>query len=145
MLASKRLAVLVVLVMLATTILAACGPTPEPEVIIQTVPVEVTKVITEEGEERTIVETVVVEVEKEVTPVPPTDVPPTPMPEMVESDTIVFAMQQEPDTLHPLISSMTAASQVLGALIMGCMGQDDAAEWVNLGCDGEIPTLENGG
>ena len=143
MLVSKRLAVLVVLVMLATTILAACGPTPEPEVIIQTVPVEVTKIIKEEGEERTIVETVVVEME--VTAVPPTEVPPTAVPEMVESDTVVFAMQQEPDTLHPLITSMTASNQVLGALIMGCMAQNEAAEWVNLGCDGEIPTLENGG
>jgi hypothetical protein len=108
MLASKRLAVLVVLVMLATTVLAACGPTPEPEVIIQTVPVEVTKIIKEQGEEKTIVETVVVELE--VTAAPPTEVPPTPMPEMVESDTVVFAMQQEPDTLHPLISSMTAST-----------------------------------
>jgi len=142
MLVSKRLAVLVVLVMLATTVLAACGPTPEPEVIIQTVPVEVTKIITEEGQERTIVETVVVE--REVTAVPPTEVPPTPMPEMVETDTVVFAMQQEPDTLHPSISSMTASTQVMGAIIIGCMAQNEAAEWVNLGCDGDIPTLENG-
>jgi peptide/nickel transport system substrate-binding protein len=141
MLASKRLAVFVVLVMLATTVLAACGPTPE--VIIQTVPVEVTKVVTEAGVEKTIIETVVVEVP--VTAGPPTEAPPTPMPELVETDTVVFAMQQEPDTLHPLISSMTATTQVMGALIMGCMAQDEAAEWVNLGCGGDIPTLENGG
>ncbi len=141
MLASKRLAVLVVLVMVATTVLAACGPTPEPQVV--TVPVEVTRIITEEGGERTIVETVVVE--REVTPAPPTDVPPAPVAELVETDTVVFAMQQEPDTLHPLISSMTASVQVMGALIIGCMAQNEAAEWVNLGCDGDIPTLENGG
>ncbi len=141
MLANKRLAILVVLVMVATTVLAACGPTPEPQVV--TVPVEVTRIITEEGGERTIVETVVVE--REVTPAPPTDVPPAPVAELVETDTVVFAMQQEPDTLHPLISSMTASVQVMGALIIGCMAQNEAAEWVNLGCDGDIPTLENGG
>ncbi|MGC9333105.1 MAG: peptide ABC transporter substrate-binding protein [Anaerolineae bacterium] len=141
MLTSKRLAILVVLVMVASTVLAACGP--EPEVIIQTVPVEVTKIVQEAGAERTVVETVMVE--REVTAVPPTEVPPTPLPERVETDTVVFAMQQEPDTLHPLITSMTASTQVLGALIMGCMAQNEAAEWVNLGCEGDIPNIDNGG
>jgi len=141
--ASKKLAVPIVLIMLISLVLSACGATSEPEVIIQTVPVEVTKIVTEAGEEHTIVETVVVE--REVTAVPPTEPPPTPMPEMEETDTVVFAMQQEPDTLHPWITSMTASHQVFGALIVGCMGQDEAAEWVNLGCEGDIPTVDNGG
>ena len=139
----KKLASLLIVVMLASGILAACGPTPEPEVVIQTVVVEQTRVVKEAGEEKTVVETVVVE--KEVTALPPTEVPATATPVPEESDTVVIAMQQEPDTLHPLISSMTAASQVLGAVILNCMGQDENAEWVNRGCAGEIPTLENGG
>ncbi len=55
----KAFAFSLVVVMLAT-LLAACGPTPEPQTIIQTVEVE---------KEKTVVETVVetVEVEKEVT------------------------------------------------------------------------------
>jgi ABC-type uncharacterized transport system auxiliary subunit len=45
-------------------VLAACGPTPEPQTIIETVEVEVPVVETVEVE-KTVVETV--EVEKEVT------------------------------------------------------------------------------
>ena len=78
---SKKLAILVVLVIIAPIVLAACGATPEPETVveIQTVEVEVTKVVEVEGEKETIVVTEVVEVEKEVevTAVPeePTEVP----------------------------------------------------------------------
>lgn len=79
MFSSKKLAILVVLMMIAPIVLAACGPTPEPEIIVETVVVEQTKIV--EGE--TVVETVVetVEVEKEVVvevtapPPPPTEVP----------------------------------------------------------------------
>jgi peptide/nickel transport system substrate-binding protein len=141
---NKKLAMLIILVMVAPLIVTACGPTPEPVVVVETVPVEVTRIIQEEGQERTVVETVIVEVAKEVTPVPPTPVPPTPVPELQESDTVVIAMQQEPDTLHTAISSMSASNYVMAAVIVGCMGQNDKAEWINLGCDGDIPTLENG-
>jgi ABC-type transport system substrate-binding protein len=78
MFSSKKLAILVVLVMVAPLVLAACGGTPET--IIQTVEVEkvvteqveVTKIVEVEGEQVTIVETQVVEVEVpvEVTAVP---------------------------------------------------------------------------
>jgi multiple sugar transport system substrate-binding protein len=54
---NKKVAILLVAVMLAT-FLAACGATPEPETVVQTVEVE---------KEVTVVETVEVEVEKEVT------------------------------------------------------------------------------
>jgi multiple sugar transport system substrate-binding protein len=53
---SKKLAVALVLIMVATLVVA-CGATPEPETIIQTVEVE---------KEVTVIETVEVEVEKEV-------------------------------------------------------------------------------
>ena len=72
MFASKKLAILVILVMIAPLVLAACGPTPEPETIVKTVVVEQTKIVEKEGEKVTIVETV------EVTVPPPTA---TPVPE----------------------------------------------------------------
>jgi peptide/nickel transport system substrate-binding protein len=139
---NRKLAMLMILVMIVPLVIAACGPTPEPQVLVQTVPVEVTKIVKEAGEEKTIVETVVVE--KEVTAAPPTEVPPTPVPELQETDTVVIAMQQEPDNLHGLITSMSASNQVLAAINVGCMAQNEKAEWVNLGCEGDIPTLENG-
>ena len=59
----KTIALLIVLSMVAVLV-AACGPTPEPETVVQTVEVEKTVVQTVEVE-KTVVETV--EVEKEVT------------------------------------------------------------------------------
>jgi hypothetical protein len=59
MFSSKRLAILTVLVMIAPIVLAACGPTPEPQVIVETVVVEQTREVMVEGTPQTIVETVV--------------------------------------------------------------------------------------
>jgi len=79
---NKKLAILVVLVMIAPIVLAACGPTPEPEVIVQTVVVEQTKIVEKEGQ--TVVETVTevqtVEVEKTVVEEKVVEVTPTPAP-----------------------------------------------------------------
>ncbi len=99
MFTNKKLAVLVVLVMIAPIVLAACGPTPEPEVIVETVVVEQTKIVTEEGEVVTIVETVPVEIEKTV--VEEVIVEVTAVPEPVERmgawlDTVIFV--EEPDS-----------------------------------------------
>ncbi|MEJ2208758.1 MAG: ABC transporter substrate-binding protein [Anaerolineae bacterium] len=77
---NKKLAILVVLVMIAPIVLAACGPTPEPEVIVQTVVVEQTKVVEKEGEKVTIVETVPVEQTKIVKEEVVVEVTPTPVP-----------------------------------------------------------------
>ena len=78
MLRRNKLAVLVILSMLVTMALAACGATPEPivEKVVETVVVEQTKIVEKEGEIQTIVETVQVEVEKEVQ----VEVTPTPAP-----------------------------------------------------------------
>ena len=77
---SKKLAILVVLVMIAPLVLTACGGTPEPEVVtvVETVIVEgevvekeVTKVVQETVVETVVEkETVVEEVVVEVTAVP---------------------------------------------------------------------------
>ena len=56
----------------------------------------------------------------------------------------MIAMQQEPDTLHPAIGSMTAKSMVLSAVFPGCMMQNEKTEWIPMGCE-QIPTLDNGG
>jgi peptide/nickel transport system substrate-binding protein len=95
---SKKLAIFVILMMIAPIVLAACGPTAEPEVIVETVVVEQTRVITEEGEEVTVVETVVVEVEKEVEKEVIVEVTPTPEPVTRTGawvDTVVVV--EEPD------------------------------------------------
>ncbi len=87
MFANKKLAILVVLVMIAPIVLAACGATPEPETIIQTVVVEQTKIVVEEGEEVTIIETVEVEVEVPVeVEVEVTAVPEEPVEEAARRD-----------------------------------------------------------
>jgi len=136
----NRLSAILMVVVMATSIfLVACGTTAEPQIV--TVPVEVTRVVEKEGQQVTVVETQIVE----VTAAPPTEIPATAAPEKKAADTVVFAMQQEPDTLHPLISSMSAVSIVNGAINVGCMAQNEKVEWVNLGCEGDIPTLENGG
>jgi peptide/nickel transport system substrate-binding protein len=91
--ANKKLAILMIVVMIAPLVLIGCGPTPEPEVrtVVETVVVEQTKIVEQEGKVETIVETVVetVEVEKEV------QVEVTPTPSLVDRkggwlDMIVF-------------------------------------------------------
>ena len=76
------------------------------------------------------------------TPVPPTEPPPTAAPQA--ADTVVLVLQQEPDTLHPDIGSMMARTIALGPVFVGCMRQNEKAEWIAMGCE-DIPTLENGG
>jgi peptide/nickel transport system substrate-binding protein len=124
------LAVLIVLSM----IISACAQEPIVETVI------VTEVVTREGTPE-VIERVI---ERVVTPtaVPPTEVPPPP--ELQPSDTVLIAMQQEPDTLHPLIGAMSARTIVITAVLPGCLAQNDKTEWIPVGCE-EVPTLENGG
>jgi peptide/nickel transport system substrate-binding protein len=136
---STVLGVIVILSML----LSACA-TPTPQVIEKIVEKPVEKIV-EKVVEKPVEK--VVEKEKQVvvtaTPVPPTPVPPKPAEK--PADTAVLALQQEPDTLHPLIGSMMARTIVMGAVIIGCIGQNDKADWVHFGCDGPVPTIDNGG
>jgi len=76
---TKALSILVVLSMFMLLV-AACGATPEPETIVQTVEVEVPV-----EKEVTVVETVEVEVEKEVTVVETVEVEVTAVPEVPEA------------------------------------------------------------
>lgn len=125
----RLLAVLVILSMA----LGACAQEPIIETVI------VTEVVEKEGTPE-VIERVI---ERVVTPtaVPPTDVPPPP--ELQPADTVVIAMQQEPDTLHPLIGSMSVRTIAITPVLMGCLLQNEKTEWTPIGCE-EVPTLENG-
>ena len=127
---SRKMFSIVSLIVLASMVLTAC----QPQTIVQTV--EVTKIVagTPVVETKTLVVT--------ATPVPPTAVPPKPAEK--PSDTVVLALQQEPDTLHWYVGSMMARTIVLRSVHMGCIGQNQKTEWIPLGCE-SVPTLENGG
>jgi len=131
---SRKLFVLLSLVVMASMILVSCVPAPAAPVV-QTVVVEkpVEKIV-EKPVEKVVVVT--------PTPVPPTAVP-TKVPEKAV-DTAVVALQQEPDTLHPDIGSMMARTIVLAPIFVGCMAQNEKTEWVPMGCE-TVPTIENGG
>lgn len=122
------------LVMILSILLTAC----QPEKIIETV--VVTEEVMVEGTPQVVEK--IVEVVVTPTSIPPTDVPATAVPE--QSDTVVIGMQQEPDSLHPLFGSMSANAVIRAAFLVGCLGQNENAEWIPYGCE-EVPTLENGG
>lgn len=115
-------------------VLGACAAPQQVEVVRTVV---VTQEVMVEGTPQ------VQEVVVTATPEPTAAPTETPVPEA--ADTVVLALQQEPDTLHPLIGSMMARTIVNSASLVGCMAQDEKAEWVNLGCEGDIPTVDNGG
>jgi len=76
MIANKKLAILVTLIMLVSMVLTACGTTPEPKVVVETVVetvvVEGSPQVVEKEVTKIVQETVQVEVkvEKEITPTP---------------------------------------------------------------------------
>src|SRR5262249_47861119 len=59
-------------------------------------------------------------------------------------DTIVVAMGQNPDTLHPGIGSMMARTEVLAGLFTHMTRNDNRGEWVAIGIE-RVPTIDNGG
>ena len=77
----KKLATLLVATMLLTSILVACGATPEPEVVKETVVVmEKETVVVTEKEQVEVTKVVKEEVEKVVTATPEPEEPPPPPP-----------------------------------------------------------------
>ena len=101
----KLLALLVVLTMLATAV-AACGPTPEPEVVRETVVVtEKETVVVTEKETVVVTEQEEVEVTKEVEVEKVVTATPEPV-----SKIVTFAWTQEPDTLNPHYTTMWFSS-----------------------------------
>jgi peptide/nickel transport system substrate-binding protein len=131
----KLVALLVVLTMLATAV-AACGPTPEPEIVRETVVVteRETVVVTEREEvEVTKVVTEEVEVERVVTATPePTN------------KIVTFAWTQEPDTLNPYYTNMWFSS-ILQQLYNCWAWEYDANNEPYPKLVTEIPSMENDG
>jgi len=144
---SKKLAILVVLAMIAPLLLSACGPTPEPEVIIQTVPVEVTKIVEQEGEVVTIIETQVVEVPVEVTTAPE-EQPAAPEGVFVAPDpeTYTYVTFGDIDTMDPNLCYDTASAALILNVMEGLLffNREKMTEYVPVLAE-EIPTVENGG
>jgi len=140
---SKKLAILVVLTMIATMVLAACGPTAEPEVIIQTVPVEVTKIVEIEGETQTIVEEVIVEVTAvpEVEPAAPEGVFVDPSPDTYK--TVTFG---DIDTMDPNLAYDTASAAPMMNVMEGLLffNREKMTEYIPVLAT-EVPTVDNGG
>jgi peptide/nickel transport system substrate-binding protein len=146
---SKKLAILVVLTMIATMVLAACGPTPEPETIIKEVPVEVTKIVEVEGESKTIVETVVEEVVVEVTAVP--EEPEEPVVEegvfaAPDPETYTYVTFGDIDTMDPNLCYDTASAALILNVMEGLIffNREKMTEYVPVLAT-EIPTVDNGG
>ena len=128
----KPLAVLVVVMMLATA-LAACGPTPVPEVVEKVVKETVIVEGTPQTVEKIVTEVVETTVEKVVTATPE----PT-------RKIITFAWTQEPDTLNPYYTNMWF-STVLQQLYSCWAWEFDDQNLPFPKLVTELPTTENGG
>jgi ABC-type transport system substrate-binding protein len=130
----KSVGLLIVLTMLFAG-LAACGPTPEPQIVektvIETVIVEGTPQVVEK------VVTEVVEVEKEVEKV----VTATPEP---TQKVITFAWTQEPDTLNPYYTNMWF-STILHQLYSCWAWEYDDQNVAFPKLVTELPSVDNGG
>jgi peptide/nickel transport system substrate-binding protein len=129
---AKSFALLIVLTMLGSG-LAACGATPAPQVIKETVIVEGTP---------QVVEKVVTEVvEKEATTVVEKVVTATPEP---TRKIVTFAWTQEPDTLNPYYTNMWFSSILMQLYNCWAWEYDDQnVPFPKLVT--EIPSKENGG
>jgi peptide/nickel transport system substrate-binding protein len=134
---SMYVAVAVMAVMLLG-MLAACGPTPEPQVVKETVVVteKETVVVTEKEEVQVEVTTVV----KEEVPV---EVVVTATPEPV-SKVVTFAWTQEPDSLNPFYTNMWFSS-ILQQLYNCWAWEYDDQNVPFPKLVTEIPSIENGG
>jgi peptide/nickel transport system substrate-binding protein len=142
----KTLALLVALAMLASLVLAACGPTPEPQIVERVVTQMVVETVVVEGTaqvvEKEVTKVVEVEVEKEVTPVPETvafDQAPDPT-------TLTYVDFGDPASLDPQLAYETSSGEVLENVVEGLiyMRRENAAEFVPMLAE-EVPTVDNGG
>jgi peptide/nickel transport system substrate-binding protein len=126
----RKLTLLATAIIVMALLLASCGPTPEPQTIIQTVEVEKTVVETVEVE-KTVVETVEVEktvveeveVEKVVTP--------TPDPSGIErGGTMMGAISADPEGLDPHITSAHSSFEILENVYDTLVTVDDSLNMV---------------
>jgi peptide/nickel transport system substrate-binding protein len=109
---------LIMLIILLTSLVAACTPTEVIKEVIVTQEVEVEKevevVVTQEVEvEVTVKETVVVEVEAE----------------MAEEQIVIFGLYQEPQILNPFIATQTASGEAYSPIVEGLVMTNAAGEY----------------
>ncbi|MBN1315318.1 MAG: ABC transporter substrate-binding protein [Anaerolineales bacterium] len=130
---SRRAIQLILPAVLILSLLVACGPTAEPQIIKETV--IVTKEV-EVVETQVVIETVIVEgtpqvIEKVVTPTPE---PPTPEPSTPTGGTFIFRNLSDPSVLNPLYAGDGPSLIVLGfsmnslVKVFGADIQPDLAE-----------------
>ncbi|MGD9375500.1 MAG: ABC transporter substrate-binding protein, partial [Anaerolineae bacterium] len=136
---NKKLSAALILVMVFTLLLSACGATPEPEVV------EVEKVVTQVVQE-TVKETVIVEgtpevVEREVEVEKVVTATPEPM---QPEGTVVVGVWQEPAGLIWNIFYQAHTSNILASMYYDPVALDENDELVPELLT-EIPTVENGG
>ncbi len=78
------------------------------------------------------------------TATPPPTATPAPTATPVPPQPVHIPLADAIDTLHPFYATSPGARTVLGALFVGCVGQDDQGTPIALGCE-QVPTAENGG
>ena len=122
----KTLTLMLGLVVILAMVLSACGPAPTPTPVPAPTKAPAATAVPAAT----------------ATPVPPPAPTATAGPKA--ADTVVLALQQEPDTLHPGVGSMMARTIALAPILVGCMGQNEKTEWIPLGCE-TVPTIDNGG
>ncbi|MGD8465808.1 MAG: peptide ABC transporter substrate-binding protein [Anaerolineae bacterium] len=136
---NKKLSAALILVMVFTLLLSACGATPEPEVV------EVEKVVTQVVQE-TVKETVIVEgtpevVEREVEVEKVVTATPEPM---QPEGTVVVGVWQEPSGLIWNIFYEAHTNDILDSMYYAPVALDENDELIPELLT-EIPTVENGG
>jgi peptide/nickel transport system substrate-binding protein len=129
MLATKKTLLACVSLITLLALLAACGPTPEPQVIVETVIVEGTAQVVEK--EVTIVVTEEVEVEKVITPTAPP-----------ARDVIIVGLSAAPDTLDPADHRNRQSETVARNMFDGLVTRD-ATSGVHLELAEEINWLDD--
>jgi peptide/nickel transport system substrate-binding protein len=135
----KSLSTILALLMIATLILSACGATPEPQTIVQTVEVAKEVKVVETVKETVIVEGTPQVVEKEVEKV----VTATPEPE-VASGTVVVGVWQEPRGLIWNIFYEAHTNDILDSMYYAPVALD-AGDNLIPELLTEVPTVANGG
>ena len=138
MLANKKLAILVVLVMIVAMVLGACGAEPTPKIV------EVTKIVP--GAQTTVIvkETKIVEVPVEVTAVPvEPSAPSLVAPDPTTYTTVTFG---DIDTMDPALAYDTASSAPMMNVLEGLIffNREKMTEYIPVLAT-EIPSVENGG
>jgi peptide/nickel transport system substrate-binding protein len=140
----RKLSVVVALIMVATLLVVACGPTPAPQVIEKVVTAVVKETVMVEGTPQVVeVEvTKVVEVQAEVTAVPEEPaaaVAPDPT-------TLTYVMTDDAATLDPHLAYEGTSYEIIESVVEGLIwyNRERADDFVPQLAK-EMPTVENGG